>query len=57
MSKTDLRESTAKKKKKKWSNKDNKEIPKKMLIVIIQIRRNDNVNKAKMSLAGINKYY
>ena len=28
-----------------------------MLIVIIQIRRNDNVNKAKMSLAGINKYY
>ena len=23
----------------------------------MQIRRNDNVNKEKMSLAGINKYY
>ena len=55
MSKTEF---TAKKKKKKVKQREtNKEIQKKMLIVIMQIRRNDNVNKEKMSIAGINKYY
>ena len=54
MSKTEF---TAKKKKKVKQRETNKEIPKKMLIVIMQIRRNDNVNKQKMSLEGINKYY